>query len=410
MVRSRISPATPPDVAGLPDGELLGRYLADRDSAALEALVRRHGGMVLGVCRRVLGDPHDADDAFQATFLVFVRKADAVRPRDLVGPWLYGVATRTALKARALAAKRRAREKQVDVLPDVAAPAGPAAADWLPLLDGEVERLPAKYRLPVVLCELQGHSRAEAARRLRVPEGTRSSRLARARALLRRRLARRGAGAAAVLGAVALFPRDAAASVPAALAETTVRAATAFAAGTAAGPTTPAVLLAMAVLAGLRRARLARVAAVLVGLCVLSGVAGFMYPRVGRPAAADNRPDWDKLQGVWALVALTMGGVSDSPEVQQLKQGNKEVVFEGDTTFILMPVNFRLDPTKTPKQIDLIPKQQNPGFVFPGIYELNGDELKVCFNTPGAERPTRFVSEKDSLVMLLVLKRKVAPP
>src|SRR5689334_13282541 len=85
------------------DGELLRRYLAGREEFALEALVRRHGPMVLGVCRRVLGDAHDAEDAFQATFLVFVRKAGSIRPGELVGPWLYGVATRTALKARARA-------------------------------------------------------------------------------------------------------------------------------------------------------------------------------------------------------------------------------------------------------------------------------------------------------------------
>jgi DNA-directed RNA polymerase specialized sigma24 family protein len=141
----------PATVADTPDGELLRRYLAGRDSPALEALVRRHGGMVLGVCRRVLGDPHDAEDAFQATFLVFVRKAASIWTGAQVGPWLYGVATRTALKARALAARRRAREKLVNALPDVAAPAGPAAVDWLPLLDREVAGLPAKYRLPVLL-------------------------------------------------------------------------------------------------------------------------------------------------------------------------------------------------------------------------------------------------------------------
>src|SRR5205823_2856910 len=170
MNPSLSSPADPPaDADRLADGELLRRYLAGREEAALAALVRRHGPMVFGVCRRVLGDAHDAEDAFQATFLVFVRKAAAVRPRETVGPWLYGVATRTALKARAHSARRRAREKQVDELPDVAAPADPAAADWLPLLDQAVQALPAKYRLPVVLCELRGLSRADAAGRLGLP-------------------------------------------------------------------------------------------------------------------------------------------------------------------------------------------------------------------------------------------------
>jgi RNA polymerase sigma-70 factor (ECF subfamily) len=407
MVPSPTSPTTPPggpaeppaDAASLPDGELLTRYLAGREPAALEALVRRHGPVVLGVCRRVLGDPHDAEDAFQATFLVLVRKAGAVRPREMVGPWLYGVATRTALKARALGAKRRAREKQVDALPEV------AAADWLPLLDREVQRLPAKYRLPVVLCELQGHSRADAAGLLRVPEGTLSSRLARARVLLRRRLVRCGAGAAAVLGA-ALFPQEAAASVPAALVQSTVQAAGAFAAGAAAGAATPPALLAKGVLTSMHMTRLA-VAAVLVAV---GGVAGLLYLVAAPPGGGDGRSDKDKLQGTWGVVAATIRGVDDGPEIEAMKK-DFELDFRGDKVTIKLEADYKLDPTTSPKQIDLFPsygpaKEQNQ--VIHGIYELTGDELKLCISGPGEERPTKFASEKGSKVMLLMLKRKAA--
>src|SRR5262249_44481771 len=152
--------------------------------------------MVLGVCRRVLGNAHDAEDAFQATFLVLVKKAPAVVPRELVGPWLYGVAYRTALKARALAARRREIERQVTAMPPQAPP--PAAGLALgPLPDRDLSRLPEKHRLPLVLCGLEGKSKREAARQLNLPEGTLSSRLARAREALRGRLARRGVTLAA---------------------------------------------------------------------------------------------------------------------------------------------------------------------------------------------------------------------
>src|SRR5438309_4527587 len=151
-------------VAGaLSDAELLGRYISRRDEAAFAALVRRHGPMVLGVCRRILRHPHDADDAFQATFLVLVRKAQAIVPRERVGAWLYGVAYRTSMKAKAMNLRRRAKQKPLE---DVPGPAVPADAEWLALLDREINRLAEKYRLPIVLCDLEGKTRKQAAREL----------------------------------------------------------------------------------------------------------------------------------------------------------------------------------------------------------------------------------------------------
>src|SRR5690348_7166938 len=169
--------ALAPDGAGLTDGKLLDGYVARRDEAAFAALVRRHGPMVLGVCRRVLGSPHDAEDAFQATFLVLVRRAASVVPRELVGNWLYGVAYRTALEARRTAARRQAREKQVNDMPQPAAESEQLWHDLQPLLDEELARLPDRYRSAVVLCDLQGRTRKEAAQQLGVPEGTVSGRL-----------------------------------------------------------------------------------------------------------------------------------------------------------------------------------------------------------------------------------------
>src|SRR5437763_4924678 len=122
------------------DGALLGAFVTSRDEAAFAALVRRHGPMVLGVCRRVIGDPHLAEDAFQATFLVLARRAAVVRPRHLVGHWLYGVAYRTALKARSCARRLRAKEKQVDAMPHRPASPDEVWADLQPVLDTELAR------------------------------------------------------------------------------------------------------------------------------------------------------------------------------------------------------------------------------------------------------------------------------
>src|SRR5437868_9130275 len=211
--------------AGLTDGQLLGDYLSRRDEAALAALVWRHGPMVWGVCRRVLHNYHNAEDAFQATFLVLVRKAASVASRELFANWLYGVAHQTALKARATAAKRKVRERQVTEMPEPAVAEQDLWRDLQPLLDQELSRLPDNYRAVVVLCDLEGKTRKEAARQLGLPEGTVGSRLARARALLAKRLARHGL---AVTGGAlaAMLPREAgAASVPASVVSNTIQAA-----------------------------------------------------------------------------------------------------------------------------------------------------------------------------------------
>ncbi|QJW92928.1 RNA polymerase sigma factor [Frigoriglobus tundricola] len=177
------------------DVALLARWCATRDAVAMELLVRRHGQMVLGVCRRVLGNVADADDAFQATFLIFVEKAGTLtRPEQSAG-WLHAVALRVSQRARAVRNRRREREAE---LVDAADPTEPGAAsetaDLRRALDAELDRLPEKYRLPIVLCELEGRTLDEAARLLGWPKGTVAGRLSRGRELLRKRLSRRGIG------------------------------------------------------------------------------------------------------------------------------------------------------------------------------------------------------------------------
>jgi len=205
--------SAPPEVETASDAHLLERFGTHQDEVAFSLLMQRHGPMVLGVCRRLLSDVHDAEDAFQATFLVLVRKANTLRRPEQLGNWLYGVAYRVALRARCRAARLRAREQRVAEEPAMPPDDDAAWEDLRPVLDEEVQRLPARYRAPFVLCYLEGKTKGQAAQRLRLPEGTVSSRLARARERLRSRLSRRGIvlSAAALAG---LLEAHARAAVP----------------------------------------------------------------------------------------------------------------------------------------------------------------------------------------------------
>lgn len=215
---------------GLTDAQLLECFTRACDEAAFEALMRRHGSMVMGVCRRVLGQPQDAEDAFQATFLVLARKAASIRQAELLGNWLYGVAYRAALEVKA--AKRRVKERQVESMPEpVAAETRSSLSDFESILDRELQRLPEKYRAAVVLCDLEGVSRREAAQRLGLPDGTLSGRLTTAHRKLAQRLSR--CGVTLSLGALAalLSQSRGSACVPAPLMTITAKAAARCAAG-----------------------------------------------------------------------------------------------------------------------------------------------------------------------------------
>jgi RNA polymerase sigma factor (sigma-70 family) len=187
----------------LTDGELLARFVARRDEAAFEMLLERHGPMVLGVCRRLLGH-HDAEDAFQATFLVLVRRAGALGQPDRVGNWLHGVAYHIALAARARRARRETLSRQTQAPPQAEPPADTSQRELCALLDEELARLPEKYRAPLILCHLEGQTHEAAARALRIPLGSISWRLSRALELLRGRLTRRGVALPAVALAAAV--------------------------------------------------------------------------------------------------------------------------------------------------------------------------------------------------------------
>jgi RNA polymerase sigma factor (sigma-70 family) len=279
------------DDRGRADAQLLEDFVARRDQAAFAALLRRHGPMVLGVCRRVLGHEQDAEDAFQAAFLVLARKAASLRRRELVGNWLYGAAYRAALEARA--ARRRVKERPMAEAPE------PHTADetavWndlRPVLDRELNRLPDRYRLAVVLCDLEGRTRRDAARELGVAEGTLSGRLTTARRMLARRLARRGLALSG--GALAAALSDAAASArpPAVLVLSTAEAAFGAAAGGAASAVSAKVA---ALMEGVLKAMLLRkvqtVSAALLTAALAVLAVGLLVCRPAAVAQAAQKKD-----------------------------------------------------------------------------------------------------------------------
>jgi len=272
-----------------PDGQLLSRFVAGRDEESFAALVRRHGPMVLGVCRRVLRHEQDAEDAFQATFLVLARKAGSVVRQGSLGGWLHRVAHRTALEARAAAQRRRGRERQAVNMPQAAVGAE-EPQDWRPLLDQELDRLPDKYRAAVVLCDLEGRPRREAARVLNLPEGTLSSRLAAARRMLAGRLARRGLAVSGGALGTALAAEAAPAAVPGPLAAATSKAATLVAAGEL--PAVPASVagLMRGVLKAMLMTKLKFAVGGLVAVAALTA-GGLAYHSGPAPAAAQTPRD-----------------------------------------------------------------------------------------------------------------------
>jgi cobalt-zinc-cadmium efflux system membrane fusion protein len=325
----RLTPAR--GAGALPDRVLLEHFLKRRDGCAFAALVERHGPLVLGVCRRVLQHAQDAEDAFQATFLVLARKAASIVRRESVGSWLYGVASRIALKARARSARARRREAPLQELP------GPEAAgrwddnDFRAVLDEELNRLPDKYRIAVVLCYLEGKTTAEAAQAIGCARGTLLSRLARARERLRPRLARRGLALPAAVTVLGLA-QTARAAVPLALARSTVDAVRAQFAGTSAGASISAhaAILARGALRAMFFSKLRALALALLAAGALAMGATLLAERAGAARSGDapipervsGNPDAVRLPGpAAAKLGVRTGEVKPrvAPRVRLLK-------------------------------------------------------------------------------------------
>jgi len=365
-------------VSGLGDGELLERFATGNDEAAFAALVAQHGPMVLGVCRRIVRDEHDVEDAFQATFMVLVKRVSSIRDPGRLGPWLHGVARRVAMRARAQAIRRRVRQGQSDELSVVEEPAMRHAYrtggdDVLEVIDEEVARLPASYRDAVVLCDLEGRSYAEAARRLRCPLGTLQSRLARGRARLRSRLVKRGVAPFAV---TAILAEGARAAVPDALAKAAILSATTGAASAA------AAALAVPIARSLAMSTVKTVAGTLILAAFALGAGLVARNRLraeppGRPPVADPRAaltlqppradrtlelevvdaaDRSPLAGASVLLRVIRGQAQTSQGTTD-DEGRFPIALSGDATYFLqivaahpgfVPIEVRWSGAKIP--------------------------------------------------------------
>lgn len=432
----------------LPDADLLDRFARYADHPAFEVLLQRHGPMVFGVCRRLLSNPADVEDAFQATFLVLVRKARTVTRGDRLAPWLYGVAYRVALKARCRAAQAAVRWSEVtDMIPDPTPPA--EITDWLPILDAELNAIPAKYRDPLVLCELQGISRANAAKVLKIPEGTLSSRLARGRELLRKRLLKHGtllpAGGLTTMFATSGVGR---AAVPTALLAKTSELVAIVATGAVAAGVVPVgtarltdeVIKSM-FLAKLRVAGGAILAAGLIAVGLLAALPAEApgQPKEQKPTAKANpvspstQPpanaakggtlsDREALQGLWVVTNVEQNKfVSAREEIQKIINGKMRFLVVGDIWWewrsgeqafgYLTKTHAKIEPNKNPKWLDLQDLHRPKGGM-QSTYELNGDKLRICASTneQGRKRPAELQVDENSDVMMFELVREKMPP
>jgi RNA polymerase sigma factor (sigma-70 family) len=419
--------AGPARVAELPDGELLERFLGCNDKLAFTTLLDRHGPMVLGVCRRILSDPNDAEDSFQATFLVLVRKGRSIEKHDSLASWLFGVARRIAVHAKCGAARRQV-EGHARTVPRGDASPRPEGNELGRVLDQEVAQLPERCRAPFILCYLEGKTNEEAARLLGCPKGTVLSRLARARQLLRARLTRRGVTlSGGVMSTMGLG--NAQAMVPRALSASTLESACA----TAAGKALPAEAVSANVAAfteGMVRAmslhalRMALTACLVVALTSgLVALGAYQALATGQPIqdstvspakkGEKQTGDSQKLQGTWEVTQAIMGG----QEVPLERVPLTRIRFSGDTMSLVFgnaikkkpegTLSIKLDPSKKPKAIDFVVLDgDHKGEKGAGIYALEGDRLRVCLpDGENKRRPAEFTAPEGSNLMVLTLKR-----
>jgi RNA polymerase sigma factor (sigma-70 family) len=426
----------------LSDAELLDRFVSQFEEVAFETIVHRHGPMVWGVCRRVLGEHHGAEDAFQATFLVLARKAASVMPREKLGNWLYGVANQTAMKAKATTYKWRAREKQVPDMPEQQSDQEDCPDDWLALLDQELSRLPERYRIPIILCELEGKTHKQAAQQLGWPIGTVSGRLSRGRSMLAGRLTRRGVKLASGSLAALLSQSSASAGVPLSLITSTTRAATKIAAGQAAAGLVSAKVAALT--EGALKAMLmtkVKIGTAVLMMVALGTVGTTSFDFFGRRAEAsslakqveqsqfaarevqargdknrqkslDPKAEMKKLEGTWAITNLIEGGHQVNAEDQTNGIG-RVVIKDGKMTMSYTmrgaegnAYSLSIDPDKCPNGMSLIRLdekseeiQNQP--VLLGIYELKNDALTICL---GLDRPENFEAVSHPMRTKFILK------
>jgi RNA polymerase sigma factor (sigma-70 family) len=435
--------ASPQQAADLTDSALLDRYIACRDGVAFEAMVRRHGPMVLGVCRRLLRCPQDAEDAFQTVFLVLIRKAGSVKPKEGLAGWLYGVARHAALKSREASFRRRAREKQAAYVPEPAASEENRSPDLERLLDQELGRLPEKYRLPIILCHLEGRTRKEAARQLGWPEGTVAGRLARARALLARRMTQDRRPLTSGSLVAMLSQNSACAPVPALLFRAAVKA-------DAGAVSSEVARLTQGVLKAMLLTKLKGVAAFVAAMIFLGGGAVLMsepsvfFDQPGKQKGSASGPTTGQgdtrkalstgrlgleikeaaapakaargLEGDWQAVSFTQDNTKYSDRKYLTAEEKVRPItasFKGDHYHFTNVFGPRgagngaviVHPDTDPKTFELIPDSGVfKGEAFRGIFLRDGEALTLCFSWPVKDRPTEFRSPPNSTVVLVIFK------
>jgi RNA polymerase sigma factor (sigma-70 family) len=395
-----------------PDAVLLERFVRQRDEAAFEAILHRHGPLVYAVCRRLLYNPDDAADAFQATFLILARKAPAIGTGSLLGNWLYGVAFRVGARARKNRLRRDARE-QIDAdMTRFAATEQATVPALTQELCEEVQRLPQRYREPIILCYLQGKTVQEAAVQLHYPATTIKGRLALAREMLRDRLARRGVAQSTAfpIGNALVGP------APATLIAEALKAAPAFADGSAVGAVSPQVIaLTTGVLRTMFVSKLKTVAAVLFTVALLTGT-GFAFRTFAAHKVADEKKadkpkaDKDAILGTWKVVSVEFGGQKNPEGAEFALLRKAKMSFKKDKLVTQIAggekeQGYALDAAKKPKTLDI--KDADPPT--PAIYSLDKDKLTICFPSAGAavrNRPTKLATKEGDGMILLVLQRE----
>lgn len=373
------------------DAELLDAYLAG-DNESFTDLVHRHGAMVLGVCARILGSSADAEDAFQATFIVLARRASAVRPADRVARWLYGVARRIALKARAQRERRRVVESQAPR--HVSASSHEVPENLWAIVDEEASRLPDRLLSPFILCDLEGLTYREAARQLGLPEGTLSNRLASARRMLAGWLTRRGI----VLPAAGLTPT--------ALTPTTASAMSAELVASTVEVARSAESVSLLAEGALRKMTLMKVTELMTALALI--VALVLGAVSALPALAED-PGLQQLEGEWTVIEAERDGEPLPAErlktMKLLFADGTVTVYDGDRE---ETAKVTVDATTDPKSIDIHESESGPPTL--GIYKLEDNQLKICWGVgPNPEtRAAKFDTSKQG-GRLLVLQRAEDP-